>query len=74
MISRLLKALKSLQAIKKNQKNREKQEKEGKRVKEKWTGVSFNRYIDPPLEIEKKTWIGAISSMFSQIQAQLYNR
>ena len=54
MISRLLKALKSLQAIKKNQKNREKQEKEGKRVKEKWTGVSFNRYIVSPLEIEKR--------------------
>lgn len=54
MISRLLKALKSLQAIKKNQKNREKQEKEGKRVKEKRTDVSFNRYIDSPLEIEKK--------------------
>lgn len=55
MISRLLKALKSLQAIKKNQKNREKQEKEGKRVEEKRTGVSFNRYIDSPLEIEKQT-------------------
>lgn len=48
------KGIKITPSYKKNQKNREKQEKEGKRVKEKRTDVSFNRYIDSPLEIEKK--------------------